>query len=670
MVTRRRRMGGVPTKSTRKPKTIVTTFSNSHLTKHMNTARSNFNSLTADSAAISIQNKHISRNKNFQLYISKKLKSNNLSFSSISHQNAFASSILKNELTTPMSEGYSSSEETANWEEIANIFDRNMEFIYDLIPPELLQEVTNNDTPDWYINFINSEPSIANIPQPVPSEEVVPQIETSPTDDPTSPNANPVHRPAIETIDTPPKQSETSLQYMSYKPLSNSTKTILPTYYEPDTNIQKFHKEFPIPNRLYRKWKDGVPLWSNKKYAKKYKDVVTEQKTFVLNQLLNNKIITKASRCSFCSDFFLLESKGKVRPIFNYSQITKSLNPPKFYLPSLYQVIDRKKWAPNLYYVKIDFKQAFFNINISKNSSYITTFIYNKKYYKFNVLPFGIATAPFACQMLLNQITKYIKKSTEYVWGHIDDIIMAHKDKNCLTKILKALLLKLKRAGWEINLKKSVLVPTKSLTFLGATWSSKGVKRNDDISETLLNVILAMKKNLKTKQVQKIYGFLNYYLSFSKYFSSLLFRFIKEPDKIRPLILELIKLDYLSFQISNNQKTVNAFSDATPTKLGGITGTKKHFSIPIQEMNIMLAETLAAIITIVAHKKGTKLLLFTDNMATLSFLKKGRAKFLLRLEPFNHFKYCMTRYLLDENYKLNFSYIKSENNPADFFSRN
>lgn len=668
MATARRRMGGVPTRRIRKSdKNPTTSISNTHLHKHTTSARNNFNNLTADSVAITIHKKQFNKNKNFHTYLHKKLKSNNLSFSSHSQQFAYASSILKNTYIKPMSEGYSSDEDTINWSEIADDFDRNMEFIYDLIPPTILQEVTNNETPDWYVNFINSEPNMANIPQPAPLE--VPSTETDQTNEPTPLNANPTNETATNNTSTPSSQDETSMQYMSYKPLTPSTNAILPTYYKPKTDIQKFHKEFPIPERLYRKWKNGIPLWTNKKYAKKFKDVVTEPKTIVIQRLLDSKIITRTSKCSFCSDFFLLEAKEKVRPIFNYSQLTKSLNPPKFYLPSLYQVINRTNWAPNLFYVKIDFKQAFFNINLNKKSSFITTFVYNKKHYKFNVLPFGIATAPFVCQMLLNQITKYIKKSTSFVWGHIDDIIMAHKDKNELAKILKHLLIKLERAGWEINLKKSVLIPTKSLTFLGATWSEKGVKRSDDLSETLLNVILSMRKNLKLKQVQKIYGFLNYYLSFSKFFSSLLFRFIKEPDKIRPLILELTKLDYLSFRFPNNQITSIAFADATPTKLGGITSNKRHFSIPIKETNIMLAETLAAILTIVSHRKGTKLKLFSDNMATLSFLKKGAAKFLLQLNPFNHFKYCMARYLMDENYNLSFSYIKSEDNPADFYSR-
>lgn len=140
MVITRKRMGGVPTRNFRSAKITITTTSNSHLTKHTTSARNNFNTLTADSAAISIQKKHIYNNKNFHLYLSKNLKSNLSPFSSYSQQTAYASSILKSTLIKPMSEGYSSDEDTINWAEIANVFDRNMEFIYDLIPPELLQD--------------------------------------------------------------------------------------------------------------------------------------------------------------------------------------------------------------------------------------------------------------------------------------------------------------------------------------------------------------------------------------------------------------------------------------------------------------------------------------------------------------------------------------------------
>ena len=213
------------------------------------------------------------------------------------------------------------------------------------------------------------------------------------------------------------------MPYLPPRQLCELNPAKLPTYHKPASSIQLFHEEFPLPTRLFRKWKDGIKIWSSKKFAKKYKDIVTTEKTAVLNELLSKDIIIKTKKGPFISDFFLLEGKEKIRPIFNYSQLTKSLNPPKFFLPSLYQIIKKRNWQENLYFIKLDFKQAFFNLNINPKSAYLTTFIYNKNFYKFNVLPFGIANAPFAAQMCLNQVTKFIQSYTKYVWGHIDDII-------------------------------------------------------------------------------------------------------------------------------------------------------------------------------------------------------------------------------------------------------
>lgn len=45
--------------------------------------------------------------------------------------------------------------------------------------------------------------------------------------------------------------------------------------------------------------------------------IVTDQKTAVIKELVSNNIIVESSKCSFCSDFFLLGAKDKIRPIFN-----------------------------------------------------------------------------------------------------------------------------------------------------------------------------------------------------------------------------------------------------------------------------------------------------------------------------------------------------------------
>lgn len=58
-------------------------------------------------------------------------------------------------------------------------------------------------------------------------------------------------------------------------------------------------------------------------------------------------------------------------------------------------------------------------------------------------MPFGISIAPYVCQQLLNAIMCFIRKTIPHAWGHMDDIILAHKDPLFLRKFIILLLEKL-----------------------------------------------------------------------------------------------------------------------------------------------------------------------------------------------------------------------------------
>jgi len=139
-------------------------------------------------------------------------------------------------------------------------------------------------------------------------------------------------------------------------------------------------------------------------------------------------------RTAFVSDFFLVgkENSTKVRPIFNYSHLTKTIKTPHFVLPSLFQLVKRKPWSRNLYYVKLDFASAFFNIPLREGSKHITTFKYDGSYYVLNRLPMGLSLAPYVMQRFLNAILKSVRNTVEHSWGHIDDMLLAHRDPKVL----------------------------------------------------------------------------------------------------------------------------------------------------------------------------------------------------------------------------------------------
>lgn len=303
-------MGGTPIRRIKhNSRSKLTHNSNTHIHKHTSSANKNFVSITADSSAVTQHNQYTNniktslKNKKFFTYIKNNFKSNQIknSFSYRTLQHAYASSILKNNMIKPKSEGYNSDNEeenNINWDELSLLFNMDDNLEYDLIPSEIINEISE-ETPDWYVNFINSEQSIAErVPFLHPTQDESSHDE--PTQEPNVPEVNtdnPYDNQSSPSNDH--LQDESSNQYLSYKPLIPSSRAQLPSYYKPNTNVRKFHNEFPLPQRFFKKWKDGIPLWSSKKYAKKYRDIVTEQKTSIIKDLLKNKIIQKTKNSKF-----------------------------------------------------------------------------------------------------------------------------------------------------------------------------------------------------------------------------------------------------------------------------------------------------------------------------------------------------------------------------------
>jgi len=178
--------------------------------------------------------------------------------------------------------------------------------------------------------------------------------------------------------------------------------------------VRVFNNIFPLGPKFH-KWKDGIPIWTSVKHsAGRLHSRKSELSSAVIHNLLNADIIRKAKRSAFVSDFFLVGKEGntKVRPIFNYSHLTEHISAPHFVLPSLFQLVRKQPWEKRLWYIKIDFRSAFFNIPLKESSKHITNFKYDNCYYELNRLPMGLSIAPFVMQQFLNAIIKTIRPYT------------------------------------------------------------------------------------------------------------------------------------------------------------------------------------------------------------------------------------------------------------------
>lgn len=157
--------------------------------------------------------------------------------------------------------------------------------------------------------------------------------------------------------------------------------------------------------------------------------------------------------------------------IVDYSKLTAHLPCPAFYLPSVFQLLNLIDFE-NHYLCKLDLKDAFFHINIHKDSQYVTTFRFDGVYYKYTCLPFGLSVSPFHMQMFSNAISRRFRDLGATAWGHIDDFVVAHLSKDTLRDIMKQVITELIHTGVLINWKKTVMEPTRRLQVLGAIFDT------------------------------------------------------------------------------------------------------------------------------------------------------------------------------------------------------
>ena len=185
----------------------------------------------------------------------------------------------------------------------------------------------------------------------------------------------------------------------------------------------------------------------------------------LIKRLLYAKIIEFTNKSTFNPNSFRQQTKQKTQTNSRFFAFNTKIKRPKKWYFRLFQLIKRKNWKNNLFYIKFDFKHAFFNIPLAEKSKFITNLNFDNTFYRFNRLPFRISVAPFVMQRFLNAVTKTIKKYTPYVWGHIDDMLVA-SDNFKLLKVISAMYQELlKRVNWTLNTEKSVLFPVKKLLF-------------------------------------------------------------------------------------------------------------------------------------------------------------------------------------------------------------
>lgn len=206
------------------------------------------------------------------------------------------------------------------------------------------------------------------------------------------------------------------------------------------------------------------PLWS-----------VSEQKSIEgsIRDLLNIGAITAATPCvdQFISKIFLVpKSDGSKRLILNLKPLNIYLQADHFKLED-HKTVSRLI-QENIFMSSVDLKDAYLMVPIFEPHRKFLRFIFQDKLYQYNCMPFGLNCAPLVFTKLLKPVLSYLRNKGFLSVLYLDDfLLLGFSYEECLKNIQTTICL-LQSLGFIINFKKSCLIPTQQIRFLGFLYNS------------------------------------------------------------------------------------------------------------------------------------------------------------------------------------------------------
>lgn len=187
-----------------------------------------------------------------------------------------------------------------------------------------------------------------------------------------------------------------------------------------------------------------------------------------IKNLLTIGAISPCEHCEgqYISTTFLIpKPDGQQRFILNLKQLNKHITTQHFKLEDLRTSL--KLISQDCYMATIDLKDAYFLVNIHQNSRKYLRFYWSGQLYQFNVLPFGLNTAPFVFTKILKPVAKLLRSMGYLSTFYLDDLhLVGHSYKECLDNMKHTKCL-LQSLGFIINTVKSSKEPSRTCKFLG-----------------------------------------------------------------------------------------------------------------------------------------------------------------------------------------------------------
>ena len=351
-------------------------------------------------------------------------------------------------------------------------------------------------------------------------------------------------------------------------------------------------------------------------------------------------------KASFVSRIFTVpKSDGSRRLILDLKNLNSFLTTPKFKM-SNHNVL-RKVLPHGSYMAKIDIKDAYLHLPIAYRLQKFLSFVHNHKVYAFQALPFGLAIAPYIFTRILKFPLKRLRASGVQVLAYLDDLILWHQDKVTCQKHAKLTVETLQELGFLINFEKSILSPSRTITWLGVVWygtlPSVGLTQEFIMGISSMASELSKKSRLSRKELEKLLGkaaFAGQIIPQARLESHELTPFLRSQETQSPKVMiavsemkETLKFWSVaenlvgSFPCRPPSPTLTVWTDASGRGFGAVTSEDKSiqglWAHQEQTLHTNVKELMAVTKAVESNmiRNKTSIILATDNTTTMYVVK-------------------------------------------------
>ncbi|KAM9985665.1 hypothetical protein ACTFIZ_012359 [Dictyostelium cf. discoideum] len=204
--------------------------------------------------------------------------------------------------------------------------------------------------------------------------------------------------------------------------------------------------------------------------------ITKEVQDLLADDAIEQVLPNRYSKRIFYSNVFTVPKPGTTlhRPVLDLKRLNTYINNQSFKMEGIKNLPSMVKQG--YYMVKLDIKKAYLHVLVDPQYRDLFRFVWQGAHYRWKTMPFGLSTAPRIFTMLLRPVLRMLRDINVSVIAYLDDLLIVGSTKEeCLSNLKKTMDL-LVKLGFKLNLEKSVLEPTQSITFLGLQIDSLSMK--------------------------------------------------------------------------------------------------------------------------------------------------------------------------------------------------